>query len=366
MLVVLFILTILYGFTIKSNGKFFWVWCVFLLCILMSSSQSYADLAGYERYYSYLLNGGETYNYLGYTAGWYLICKLSIALHLTYRGMLVLVVGFSCTVMHLAVKKVVCDEKVFWGLFLIFPALVQCVQVRFFMATAIVFYGFVNFLLNEKSEWAKYIATVIIACFIHVSCIVFLVLIFTSFFKSRSIHKAICFSALGTAVLYYGLAYIPIIAESFLSEVKYKRYFASQISVTTFSWVAKICIVWAASVALILLVTHSNKQLVIESKDDIKVRGKALSKITIASILLVITLPLLAFDSNFHRFIEIGYEFVYLIIARFMMINKNRTEKLIVLCLSMIVLVFAAYIYIPYGTIIRPFFTFDGIVPLFY
>lgn len=366
MLLITFLLTVLYGFLSNNKSRFFWMWCVVLLAILMCTSDTYADLVGYEKYYAYLLNGGIEFDYLGYTVGWYTICKIAILLHLSCRGMLVLALFLSCFIMHRAVRKLPCRENTFWALFLVFPALVQCVQMRFFLATAIVFYGFTLLIVNIRRGWVGYLVSVVVACCIHASCAVYIILIFVIFFRIMKIKKAALFSLVGTVLLYSGISYIPLIAESILPSIKYKRYFVSDISVTTISWTLKIVLVWLACVLIVIIASRSNHEMILESHCEDTVEANMLSKITMAILMLVITLPLLTFDANFHRFIEIGYEFCYIIVARFMLLSKRKEEHLIMIVLCIVVLCFAGYIYIPYNTIILPFFSFDRFISLFY
>jgi hypothetical protein len=180
------------------------------------------------------------------------------------------------------------------------------------------------------------------------------------------IKKAALFSLVGTVLLYSGISYIPLIAESILPSIKYKRYFVSDISVTTISWTLKIVLVWLACVLIVIIASRSNHEMILESHCEDTVEANMLSKITMAILMLVITLPLLTFDANFHRFIEIGYEFCYIIVARFMLLSKRKEEHLIMIVLCIVVLCFAGYIYIPYNTIILPFFSFDRFISLFY
>lgn len=366
MLLIMFLLTVLYGLLFNNKSRVFWIWCVVVLAMLMCTSNTYADLDGYDKYYTYLLNGGIQFDYLGYTIGWYILCKIAILLHLSCRGMLVLTLLLSCFIMHKAVQKLPCRENTFWALFLIFPALVQCVQMRFFIATAVVFYGFTLLIVNIGRGWIGYCVSVAVAYCIHASCAIYIIFVFVMFFQIMKVKKAIFFSLIGTALLYGGISYIPLMAESILPDVKYRRYFESNMSVTTFSWAAKIAIVWLSCVIIVIIVSHSSREMMMESRRQGTVEANMIAKITMAILILAITLPLLTFDSNFHRFIEMGYEFCYIVVARFMVLSNRREERFVVILLCVAVLCFASYIYIPYNTIVYPFFSYDGFVPLFY
>jgi hypothetical protein len=332
----------------------------------MCTSSTYTDLVGYEKYYAYLLNGGIEFDYLGYTIGWWIICRFSILLHLSCRGMLVLVLFLSCFIMHKAIQKLPCRENTFWALFLVFPALVQCVQIRFFLATAVVFYGFILLIDNARYGWVSYLVSVTVAYCIHASCAIYIIFIFVIFFKTMKVQKVALFSLVGTALLYCSKSYISQIAKLILPSIKYIRYFKSYISNTTLSWTFKIALIWLACVVIVLIVSRSSHEMILESHRQGTVEANMLTKTTMAILMLVITLPLLAFDSNFHRLIEIGYEFCYLIVARFMLLSRRREEQFIIIILCIVVLCFAGYIYIPYNTIILPLFSYDGFIPLFY
>ena len=91
-----------------------------------------------------------------------------------------------------------------------------------------------------------------------------------------------------------------------------------------------------------------------------------ISKMNFIVCFLGITIPFLVFDSNFHRFIELGFVMIYILFSRCWKYSKiNIRNKMLLMLILMVIIVFSTYVYTPFETVIKPFFTFSNFHSLF-
>lgn len=360
MQLLLYILSIIITFFVDCSKKF-WIWCTILLCFLVNTTEVYADLYGYENYYVMVTEQGAEVGYQGWSVGWYYLCKFFGIFNLSYRGMIVITIIISMYLIHCFVSSFKIKESVFWGLFLLFPALVQCVQVRFFLGTSIVLFSYSSFLKKEEYGLIKYVIGLLIATSIHYACSAFSVLLLIPLYEKTTVYLSLITSMVTSFVLYYFYKYIPVIAQKYLSPIKYRRYFSNSTSATTKSWFIQILIVWFVGTIIIQYISTQMKKehIKLDERLSTDLNNAIQSRFVWSMFLLVITLPLLKFDRNFHRFLEVGYYLMYVMFAKYFIQTKN-IKYLTLVVMSISILLVVAYIYTPLKTVVIPFFGFDG------
>lgn len=359
MLATTYILTIIYAW-LGKNKRSFWFFCALLLMIIVNTSVKYADFENYEFYFNGFNEGIYTIKETGLPIGWYYLCLLFGTLGLSYRAMVVFIIAVSMYLIHSRIKKYDIKEGIFWGLFIIFPGLIQCVQIRFFLGTTIVFWGLIPLLNNEKNSLIKYIASVLIAYIFHASCMIFIVFAFLPLFNHFAKKRVMLICLAATIVIYFGLSYIPELISPFIPSNRVERYFQSETSVTTFSWFIQILMVWLIG----FLIAGILKKKIDNTKDEYMMKISNNIKNIIS--LLFVTIPFLAFDRNFHRFLELGYMLIFILLAYYWKKMKlNGESKLVLMSISLILILGITYIYTPIETVIIPFFTFSGFHSMF-
>lgn len=368
MKIILFVGTILYAFFCK-NQKNFWLWCAILFSFIIWTSENFADFDNYERYFLRVTRGEKGILYMGIPAGWYYLCLGFAKIGLSYRGMMVVVIILSCYLVHRFVKTFDCQESVFWGLFIMFPGLVQVIQIRFYLGTAIVFLSLCPLIRKEKWGLVKFIIGVLISYFVHASCAIFIIFAFAALFDRYGTRKAIVLSICGTTLIYLASSYIPQIVSGYIPTVKFERYFESTISKTTTTWFLRIVLVW---IVCVLIGYYCYKRLISvkrrsDDKELIEFNTIVAPKMMICIVLLCLTLPFLTFDRNFHRFLEVGYMILFVFIARLWRYEKwkSKNDKYLYMTIFMVIMIRLTYIYTPFSSIIQPFSTFSGFHSLF-
>ena len=344
-----------------SKGRWMAPVVALLLCVLTATTDDYADLIGYINYYDIVQSGGVPSGMMDLPVGWLLLNKVVAATGLSVRG-------FICVVLILCVllsarfyRRVGCNRNLQWCLFLLFPALVQCVQLRFFLGFSIVLVSFIGIVNDEKHSIVRFVIGVLVASTIHSSMLVFLVLTPAGKLGGFGRKKGVL-AVLALAILaYLCVGYVPGIAANFLNDVKYERYFVSGTSATTASWFLKILLIWVSALGL----SYACIRVLNRGKEDGKKMGpeeeRRSSTLLIAVALTGVTLPLLQFDSNFHRFIEIGFMLSYVLFSHLWQSDEvPSTNKLFLLLCFFAFGAIAAYVYEPYETVIEPLLSYDG------
>ena len=331
-----------------------------LLCFLTATTDDYADLAIYTQYYGIVQSGGVPSGVMELPAGWFLLNRAVAATGLSARGFICAVLALCTFLTSRFYRRVGCDWNLQWSLFLLFPALVQCVQLRFFLGFSIVLASFAGIANDEKKSIARFVAGVFLAFTIHSSMLVFLVLAPAGKLGGLGRKKGAFVVLALAALVYLCVGFVPGIAASFLNDIKYERYFASDISATTLSWLLKILFIWVSALGL----SYACVRVLGSGKDECKEMNYSGEKR--ASILLIgvaltgVTLPLLQFDANFHRFIEMGFMLSYVLFSYLWQSDEiPLTHKLLLFLCFIIFGIIAAYVYEPYETVIEPLLSYD-------
>lgn len=339
-----------------SKGRWITPAVALLLCILTVTTDDYADLTGYVNYYDIVQSGGTPSGMMDLPVGWLLLNRIVAATGLSVRGFICVVLVLCVLLTARFFRRVGCGRNLQWCLFLLFPALVQCVQLRFFLGFSIVLVSFIGIANDEKFGISRFVIGVLLAFAIHSSMLVFLVLTPAGKLGGLERKKGV-FVVLALAVLaYLCVGYVPNIAAGLLSDAKYERYFASDISVTTASWFLKILLVWASALGL----SYACVRVLNGGRGDFA-GNKRSTTLFFAVALTGVTLPLLQFDSNFHRFIEMGFMFSYVLFSHLWQSDEvPSTNKLFLLLCFFVFGAIAAYVYEPYETVIEPLLSYDG------
>ena len=363
MLILLFILIVLYGCFSKNNNKY-WLICALLLSVLVNTSSFYADFQGYNYIYDYVNEGRFGQNFIsGGPYLWYTLCFIFGRIGLSYRGMIIILIFVSMFLINYRIKKFKINTNLFWALFIIFPGIIQCVQLRFFFGTSIVFSGLIPFLNNEKGSLVKFLICVFISYFVHSSCLIFLIFLSFLLFKKYGYKKIFVISIGIFLIMFFTLQkFIPSIVINFISSNKFDRYFGSSSSSFSSLRFVKILFMWSICHFIGMFILNKiNKNL----KDD-EVTLNFSNNVQKTITFFIITLFFLVFDGNFHRFIEIAYMFFYINLSFYR--NYIKMNRVSYFCFIIIVLSIASLAIISYApseTVLKPLFRYDGFNSIF-
>lgn len=380
-LITIYLCTLLYGFLpafvnvrhgILMKKNKFWIWCTVLLCVLSLTSESYADIYNYNNYYDDVTIKGWPITYRAMPILWGYMCRFCGNLGITYRGMILLLIFFSMYLIHCVLDKIDIEDNIFWSFFLIFPGIIQVVQLRFFVGSSIAFFGFsllfdiLDFNKKTTKKVIGFLMCIVLAFFIHNACVFMMVLMASFYFERVNVGRVLFISLLGIIILGLLIPLVPRLVGIFIDPFYLQRYFTQSSSKTTAIRFMKILLVWVFNVGVGLLIMRSNNNLLSKKNrgyvyDSVNVVGKCFSAIC----LLGISIPLLYFDENFHRYFEIGFMMLYILYAKSIKAGISRNNKLSLFFMIMIVLGYCIYVYYPFETTVIPLFSYDGWMPVF-
>lgn len=353
MLTVIYIIVIVYLLLFRNKQRYAWIIAASAIAILSITSTDYADLSNYSPLFDYYNSKVYTFSFSVNNWAWAILCKLFYTLGFNYRGMIICIVFINYFILHKAIQNIRGDENKFFALFLIFPSLIQLIQLKFFTAYVIVVYAYSILVLQKRNSTILFILSVFFASFIHSSAIVFLILLLI---KNEKLNKNLIFvtSIILAIFIIFNMDFIINIAGRLISEQQYERYIVKSSTPSSYKWVLGICITWGICYIFALFVNKGSMQ----HKD----KNNVLEKGVIAINILVLTLPLLLLDRNMHRFLEMGFAILYCMIASVFSekkIKKNNITFIFLLCVSLAIIM---YIYTPYKTVLKPLFSYDKII----
>lgn len=342
---------ILFG---KNREKFTWILAAATISFLSITSLTYADLDNYAPLYDFINNFDISFSIKSTGIGWIIINKFFYYIGLNYRGLVLALVIINYYLMHLSAKKLGVNENIYFGLYLIFPGLIQLVQVKFFTATCIVTYGYSLLITSKKFPKLKYIMTILIATSIHSSSVMYIILLIPYILKINAKHY-IFFVCVISVIIKIFLSSITSIVNLYLSPRLADRYINNSISPTSEKWFLAILFCWFVIYITSLYILKYNKLY----NDK---RYSVLDLYYQSICILLLTLVFLLLDKNFHRFLEIGYSILYFMLGTFVVPPKYTNKKLSLLLILLLLLCIVALIYSPNETVLKPLFSYDGIM----
>lgn len=211
----------------KTDPYLFYQWFLILFLVLMTiRAEGVPDFYNYQMAYS-RMELGIPYMYLG--RGWYWLMHFGITFGMTYGQMKGIAALVSLVLISSTINLFVSSRKsrvLVWSLFLIFPALLELTQIRFFLASSICIYGF-RFL--KKASWKNaglYVLAVLAAAMFHSSALIYLAGLLTWLFR-RFPKTVSCLCVLGSLVLFLGSRQLIALASRFIRSDRLERYFLS-------------------------------------------------------------------------------------------------------------------------------------------
>lgn len=169
----IFILISILGIFFRKS-KLYVLITILALGWLTLISPNIADFKAYENVYNFI-GTGNLYLNTGY--GWWILCRIGNLLQFNYAQFkfVILVIGLLLiwsTIWHLKL-----NDNLIMATYIIYPAITDLIQIRFFVATSIVIF-FLRFLLrNTKRDNILYILGVLLAAQVHTSAYFYLIFV---------------------------------------------------------------------------------------------------------------------------------------------------------------------------------------------
>lgn len=305
-LIILFILSMLF-----KRSKFVSLLLFILMFLLMAFNYWNAD---YDMYAKLFIKYGSIDYYYNTEYLFQAFCKLIYSYKENYHSFLFIYSAIAIFLMYVTIKKQAKYPAFVTMLYLIFSFFLDAVQIRHFMASAIICFGLKYLLKNNctKKDYMKYLLLNIIAIGFHYMAVFYLIFLLIPKLSKKSLKpllmKIILFSSILFLIINSNI-FIKLLS-LFLPESKINAYFISG------DWkVNKIVTIILIIVQLIpLIILWINKK----NNDD----NDLLKKVIIMNILLIIVTPFYFYT------VEFGRIFRGIIIYDYIALSNSLTKKL--------------------------------------
>lgn len=170
----LFIFLVIVGFFLREN-VFFNLLEILVLVVTVGISTNIADFAAYNSVYQYI-GAGNFYPNTG--VGWWFLCKLGNMAGMTYGQFKMVILLLGLLLIRSTIKYFTSNQNYIWSLYIIYPAITDLIQIRFFMGIAIIIWAIKYLLRDTTKGYFIYCMLVIIAGQIHNSAYFYIFFIF--------------------------------------------------------------------------------------------------------------------------------------------------------------------------------------------
>ncbi|HIS19210.1 MAG TPA: EpsG family protein [Candidatus Coprovivens excrementavium] len=316
MIISIFLFLVLFG--IVFNIRHWYIPVIVFLVYLTYRSTLIPDYDNYNAMYNFIANGNQDTNG-GW--GWYWICYYASKLRLTYSGLRAIIMLVGCIMILLTFRyfKISNKYSFIWSLFLVYPALLEIVQIRFFLAESIVFLSFIFLSKDNTNIKNKIISILLIIAASQVHSSMYLFLLFVIFMSYSNViikhtNIAIFFTLI---VTFAARGLIAKVITMFVNDQRQDRYVTNGQALGPFGIVATVTTV----VVFYFLMKGIIKRT---SVNEVGTRNFALIKLTyILSVFSFILIPLSTFDPNYFRLQRLMWLPMFNIAA--VLINSNKS-----------------------------------------
>lgn len=168
MLYVMSALLSLFG-VIRSRSRIIFFLMSILLIFLLGGSLYNSDRLAYEQYYYGLKTGTS---FLKFEIGFELLCRIALFFGFSFQILLFIIAIAGMVLIGVTIKKFTPNITVVLVLYLIYPFILETVQIRNFIAASIIIFAFQYIVAYEKN-FKKYFILVIIASLFHTSALIY-------------------------------------------------------------------------------------------------------------------------------------------------------------------------------------------------
>ncbi len=311
------------GAFIKKNSKSVFIMIFLLLWVLIGLSVANPDHGNYKLVYDNINDKAFLNTYhagLANESGFRLLCKIFYNLGFSYQMFLVL---FSFTGLFLiakAVWKYSYNPNVVMIFYLIFPFSIDYVQIRTFMASAIVVYALQFLVVDEKKSVSKYVISVLLACTIHVSAVFYLILVLIRYMNLRQCYFFCSIGIFTLIVFYLNVDFIANVLSVFLPANKIKSWLSGE---STRPFISSFGVV-VVRVSWMILIEYFYRAYKRKVRKGIAKRDTIVENLYKCNVVLLVMLGLEIFTKQYERIGRITFLLGYIIFERLFELRRTR------------------------------------------
>lgn len=307
MFFVIFLLLALGALAVKNNIKYYDLTVIVFACILTYFGKNVADFDNYENVYN-IISLGSVYTDIG--LGWYYLCRVGAFLGLNYLQFKVLIIFLSFLLIRSTVNYYIKGQRariILWGVVLLYPALIELVQVRFLLGEAVTIYALRFLNRRDFKNTVIYLIFVAGAYIIHSACAFYLLFVLVGIFEKIKKLLAV-FVVFLSVFIFFGKGIIIKIASMILNSARVERYFSFDDGMGLLGFIAyffTLFLFLCVSKRLVKMGTAQELALSVEERGFLNL----IHQLNMLSALL---LPLSMFDTNIFRLQRIMWPLLYM------------------------------------------------------
>lgn len=277
-------------------------------------------------YVSDFSNYNQIYNQISPTMlyqtgyGWYFLNNLGRNLGLDYNQYKALTILICGLILWFVSYKLIGESSNFVAaLYLLYPALVDTVQIRFFTAITIVAIGIIFLVKREIKYTVIFIGIVLIASTIHTSALFYILFAAAPFAKKHQKFLAIIVLISSLILIIFKSKFYGLVSS--LANERQLLYFDPTSGVTSGS--GFLLLIAILSIIAMFIINNQIKNIIVEN-DSFSLKDQNVS-FTIEGISLVMFLliPLIILSGEFYRVFRILFPLNYVLIA-ILIRNKSK------------------------------------------
>lgn len=274
------------------------------------------DNVGYTENYYFVARNADLEKQIT-SKGWVFLSQLGLRLNLNYQQFKTLIFVLCMILLIWSLYRFVgINYSFFFGLYMIYPALVDIVQIRFFLSLSIVMLG-LSFLQKGKlSSYVVYLSLLFVAILIHNSNIIYIIFLIVPIMSSKTKYQKMVIKGIvciDFILLILQRWLIPIISS--FSTDKQQSYFVS-LSVSNILLFVLIMLSIAIFSFTLERIVQDDLSIAKEDKRIIAFTGNL-------NIVILLLVPLLSTTYNFLRLERISWLILYIFIS---VLVKYRTN----------------------------------------
>lgn len=311
------------GALLKKNSRFVFIAFIGLLWILFAFTMGNADYNNYKSIYEnidreFILQ--QYYEGLANESGFRLLYQLFHWIGFSYEMFLLI---FSLAGLYLLSKvvwKYSMNPNVVMVLYLLHPFAIDTIQLRSFMAMAIVIYCLQYLVDGDRWGIQKYLIGVLIASTIHVSAIFYVILILIKFFNVRQCLWLALLGIGGILFIYLNADFIAGMLSFAIPENKMRDWLSGDMKRSLISVVSTV----GLRVGWMVLLWYFYRRYKRRVRRGLTQRDYVLERLYKCNIILLVTLGFEVFVKQYERLGRITFMIGYILFTRLFELRKTR------------------------------------------
>lgn len=330
---------------IKKDSKVLFLITFLLLWILVTFNYNNADYNMYQRLYNLY---GNSQGFMSSEILFQVFCKIGNFFGMSYRVFRAIYSTITIVLLANSFKHLTKNCSIVSGLYMIFPFLLDAVQIRHFMAIALVIYG-LRFLVtdNNKDIW-KYIVCNILAIGFHYIAIFCLLFVILKFFENKKILIfcialdliliILIISGIGVTILSYILPMEKV--QAYFITNQYKTSFLIMCIATI---IQILTIIYANIISAIWNKKYINNIYEEEENKNIEKEKKIIDIILKINTLSLLLIPTFFFNIQMYRMSRTILILDYIMLG-ISLGKKNRKDNIFLIFFTIIILICFLYL----------------------